>query len=61
MSQLTIDEVVRQLNDGLERTTEELERCKKWLLEYQKENNLTIEQLNNLCWRDSDWVFNQIF
>lgn len=38
--ELTIDEVVRRLNDGLKRTDEELEQCKKWLLEFQLTNDL---------------------
>lgn len=59
--ELTIDEVVRRLNDGLERTDEELEQCKKWLIEYQAANDLTLNELDDLCFEDSVWVFDQIF
>lgn len=59
--ELTIDEVVRRLNDGLERTDEELEQCKKWLLEFQLANDLSLNELDDLCFEDSVWVFNQIF
>ena len=59
--ELTIDEVVRRLNDGLERTDEELEQCKKWLLEFQLTNDLSLNELDDLCFEDSVWVFDQIF
>lgn len=59
--ELTIDEVVRRLNDGLERTDEELEQCKKWLLEFQLANDLSLNELDDLCFEDSVWVFDQIF
>lgn len=59
--ELTIDEVVRRLNDGLERTDKELEQCKKWLLEFQLANDLSLNELDDLCFEDSVWVFDQIF
>lgn len=59
--ELTIDEVVRRLNDGLERTDEELKQCKKWLIEYQAANDLSLNELDDLCFEDSVWVFDQIF
>lgn len=59
--ELNIDEVVRRLNDGLERTDEELEQCKKWLLEFQSANDLSLNELDDLCFEDSVWVFDQIF
>ena len=58
---LTIDDVVRRLNDGLDRTEEELEMCKNWLIEYQLANDLSIKDLDDLCFDDSVWVFEQIF
>lgn len=57
----SIDDVVRRLNDGIERTPEELEQCKNWLLEFQHENQMNLEQLDDLCFEDSTWVFDQIF
>ena len=56
-----IDDVVRRLNDELERTQEELDMCKKWLLEYQVANELSLNELDDLCFEDSVWVFDQIF
>lgn len=58
---MTIDDVVRRLNDGLERTEGELELCKKWLLEFQFANQLSINELDDLCFEDSVWVFDNIF
>ena len=58
---MTIDDIVRRLNDGLDRTEEELEMCKKWLLEYQLANDMTLRELDNLCFEDSNWVFDNIF
>lgn len=62
MSKITsIDDVVRRLNDGLERTAEELDQCKKWLLEYQAANQMTLSELDELCFEDSVWVFDCIY
>lgn len=57
----SIDDVVRNLNNGLDRTKEELELCKKWLLEYQVANDMSLYELDDMCYEDSDWVFEQIF
>lgn len=57
----SIDDVVRRLNQGLERSQEELDLCKKWLLEYQKANNLSLEDLDDLSFEDSTWVFDRVF
>lgn len=58
---ISIDDVVRRLNDGLERTEKELEKCKKWLLEFQLANQMSLEQLDDMCFEDSVWIFEQIF
>ena len=59
---MTIDDVVRRLNDGIDdRTEEELDMCKKWLLEYQISNKMTLEELDDMCFEDSVWIFDQIF
>ena len=58
---MTIDDVVRRLNDGLDRTEDELMKCKQWLLEFQVANQMTLRELDNLCFEDSVWVFDQIF
>lgn len=57
----SIDDIVRRLNDGLDRTKEELELCKKWLLEYQVANDMSLYELDDMCYEDSDWVIEQIF
>ena len=58
---ITIDDIVRRLNDGLDRTEKELEMCKRWLLEFQVANQMTLRELDDLCFEDSDWVFDNIF
>lgn len=58
---MNIDDVVRRLNDGIERTDEELEMCKKWLLEYQVANQMSIKELDDMCFEDSTWLFDNIF
>lgn len=58
---MTIDDIVRRLNDGLDRTEEELEMCKKWLLEYQLANDISLKELDDLCFEDSNWIFDNIF
>lgn len=58
---MTIEDIVRRLNDGLDRTEEELEICKRWLLEYQLANDMGLSELDELCFEDSNWVFDQIF
>lgn len=57
----SIDDVVRRLNDGLDRTDEELEMCKRWLLEFQIANQMSLNELDDMCFEDSTWVFDRIF
>lgn len=60
---ITIDCIVDQLFDDLPYANSEEKRfkAKKWLLEYQAANQLTLRELNEMCWEDSVWVFDQIF
>lgn len=58
---LTIEDIVRRLNDGIERTDEEIAKCKEWLIEYKKLNNYSMIELDDLCFENSDWVFENIF
>ena len=57
----TVRDVEARLNDGLDRTPEEREMCVHWLTEYMAANQLTLKQLDELCFADSVWVFEQIF
>ena len=61
MRNLTFEEINRQLNEGLERTPDELEACKKWLIEFATANQLSLKELSDLCWEDSTWIFDQVF
>lgn len=56
-----VKEVERRLNEGLDRTEEERKKCLSWLVSYLEANELTLNQLDNLCFENSDWVFGQIF
>lgn len=56
-----VKEVERRLNEGLNRTEEEHEKCLVWLVSYMEANQLTLNELDNLCFENSDWVFGQIF
>lgn len=58
---MTIDDIVHRLNDGLNRTEKELEMCKRWLLEYQFANDMSLRELDDLCFVNSDWIFDNIF
>jgi len=60
MTTLTINEVTRRLIDGLDKE-KDFELIKKWLLEYQLANQLTLKELDDLCFEDSNWVFDQIY
>lgn len=56
-----VKNIARQLCDGLDKTEAEIEQCERWLAEYGIAHQLSLYQLNELCWEDSDWVLNQIF
>lgn len=56
-----IKDVEKKLNDGIERTDEEREMCVRWLTEFMTANDMSLNEMENLCFEDSDWVFSQIF
>lgn len=56
-----VKEIERKLNDGLQRTQEEHEKCYKWLVEFMIANDLSLNELDNFCFTDSNWIFDQIF
>lgn len=57
----TIEEIESRLNEGIKRSEEEHEKCVRWLMEFMAANDITLKELDDLCFEDSDWVFNQIF
>lgn len=62
MKEITsVKDIEIRLNDGLNRTPEEHEKCYKWLMEFMTANNMSLKELDDLCWIDSNWIFNQIF
>lgn len=58
---LTYHEIALQLCDGLNKTPEEIIQTERWLTEYALTKHLSMNELNELCWEDSNWVLNQIF
>ena len=60
MKELTIDEVVRRLIDGLDKE-KDFQLIKKWLWEFQTANQMSLKELDDLCWKDSIWIFEQIY
>ena len=56
-----IDSIVARLNCGYNRTTEELQKCKQWLLEWQAANQQTAHELDDFCFMSPGWIFEQIF
>lgn len=61
MTSMTWDDVVCQLCDGLEKSDEDLVIIKKWLIEFAAANQLSIIEMNDLCWEDSTWIFDRIY
>lgn len=60
---MTIEEVRRQLIDGLEDefTPARISIVDRRLKEIAEENNLSLEELNECCWADSSEMFDCIF
>ena len=56
-----VKEIERKLNDGLQRTQEEHEKCYKWLVEFMIANDLSLNELDNFFFTVSNWIFDQIF
>ena len=56
-----VKEIERKLNDGLQRTQEEHEKCYKWLVEFMIANDLSLNELDNFCFTDKNWLLDQIF
>lgn len=60
-NELTFDKVVDRLVDGLTYNENEMYMIRHWLMNYQKKNHLSLQQLDDLCFNDSVWVFDHIF
>ena len=56
-----VKDVERRLNEDIERTEEEHNQCVLWLTEFMVANDMSLEELDDLCFEDSTWVFDQIF
>lgn len=56
-----VKKIEKELNAGFYRTPKQRELCRLWLVHHMTANDLTISELRDLVWEDSDWVFSQIF
>ena len=45
----SVKDIERRLNEGLNRTPEEHEKCYKWLVEFMTANDMTLKELDDLC------------
>lgn len=57
----SVKDVERRLNEGINRTQEEHEKCVIWLTEFMVANQMSLKDLDDLCFEDPCWVFDQIF
>ena len=58
---MTMDEVIRRLFDGLQKNEADWCLARKFLKEHAEKNDMTNEQLDDLCFEDSNWVFDRIY
>lgn len=56
-----VREIEKRLNEGIERTPEEHQKCYEWLMEFMSANDMSLKDLDDLCREDSNWIFAQIF
>lgn len=57
----SVKQIEAHLNDGINRTEEEHKKCVHWLTEFMIANDMSLNELDELCWEDSNWIFEQIF
>lgn len=60
-NEITIDDITRRLNDGIERTDDEILKCKEKLIELQHIKKISLKDLDDLCFADSSAIFDFIF
>lgn len=58
---LNIEKIAIELNDDFNRTPEEWALILSRLEEYRQENNLSLVDLREQCWKDSNAIFDYIF
>ncbi len=61
MNEFTLDDVIRRLFDGLSKTNMDCTLAHEKLTELLTERNLSIGQLDDLCFADSNAVFDYIY
>ena len=58
---LTIDEIIRQLFDGLDKDEADWELARTRLTEYYAASQMSLKELNEICWEDSTFAFGIIY
>lgn len=58
---VTIEDITRWILAGACAPEEDFNAAKKWLLEYQAANQYTLNEFCEICWKDLNWFFKQIF
>lgn len=61
MTVMNIKVVAKRLCDALDFTPEQMGFIERRLTEIAVEENLSIEELDNLCWEDSNAMFDRIW
>lgn len=56
-----IMDIEEHLTNCLSISPEDRQKCLIWLYEFYTANDITLNELNDLCYSDSDWIFQQIF
>lgn len=58
---ISVEEIAERLIDGIEYSATEIDYIIKWLYEYMTANDMSLCELDDMCWEDSNSIFNMIF
>lgn len=58
--EIGINQIEKELTDGLEYTKEQHQQIVNYLNNLQKQGK-SLKQIREMCWSDSDAIFNKIF
>ena len=56
-----VGDIVKQLTKGLKLSSDKKIKIKDWLIKYQTANQITTEELEELCYKNPDWIFEKVF
>lgn len=58
--EIEINQIEKELTDGLEYTKKQHQQIINYLNNLQKQGK-SLKQIREMCWNDSDAIFNKIF